>query len=325
MKNDIGKFASVGIDLGDLVGFYVCLDENGQAVKRGQVGMTVVAFEKEFRGLKPTRMAIEVGAQSRWVSKQLRAMGHEVIVANPRQVKLISASQSKSDPNDAMLLARLARVDATLLAPVEHRGEDEQKDLAAIRARALLVGQRVALMNAVKGVGKEFGIRLPSATSEKYVERTMERLPERLRVSLAGQFGMIVALSEQIADYDELIEGIAEKRYPAAARLRSVPGVGTLTALTFVLTIASVHQMAAPPHFVRTGTSTGTLARDGFRAHSEGVVRDTAKECGWKQGPIGRSKRWVKCAQAPSPPPTGGYSRCSARQGNPFGVRCAKP
>lgn len=237
MKNDTQVIASVGMDLGDEFAYYVCLDEHGVAVDRGQVRMTIGAMRKEWSKRVRTRVAIEAGAQSRWVSRVLGELGHEVIVANPRQVKLISASQSKSDPNDAMLLARLARVDPKLLAPVEHRSDEAQMDLAMVRARALLVAERVSLMHAICGMAKTFGIRVPRATSERYIERSLQALPEGLRKALAGLFGAILALTEQIDGYDEMIETAARERYPETARLKEVSGVGTLTALTFMLTI----------------------------------------------------------------------------------------
>ena len=237
MKHDTRIYASVGMDLGDEFAYYVCLDEGGEVARRGQVKMTRQAMGKEFAGMAPTRVAIEAGAQSRWVSGVLREMGQEVIVANPRQVKLISASQSKSDPHDAMLLARLARVDPTLLAPVEHRSDETQMDLAMVRARALLVEERVALMHAIRGMAKTFGVRIPHATSERYVERAMSALPEGLRKPLAGLFGAILAIGEQIENYDQMIEETARASYPDTARLSEVSGVGTLTALSFMLTI----------------------------------------------------------------------------------------
>jgi transposase len=65
----------------------------------------------------------------------------------------------------------------------------------------------------------------------------LQALPEGLRKALAGLFGAILALTEQINDYDDMIETTARERYPDTARLSEVSGVGTLTALTFMLTI----------------------------------------------------------------------------------------
>jgi transposase len=81
------------------------------------------------------RVAFEVGTHSPWVSRLVTDCGHEVISANPRQIRLIYENQRKSDRADAEYLARLARLDPKLLAPVTHRGEQAQAALALLRSR----------------------------------------------------------------------------------------------------------------------------------------------------------------------------------------------
>jgi len=77
------------------------------------------------------------------VSRQLQAFGHEVIVATPRNVRLIGESTRKDDRLDARTLAR---IDPNLLGPVCHRGAEAQADLAVIRARQVLVRARTMLV-----------------------------------------------------------------------------------------------------------------------------------------------------------------------------------
>ena len=84
-------------------------------------------------------------------------MGHEVIVANPHKVKLITQSGNKNDRIDAEQLARLARVDPKLLSPIRHRGAEAQADLAVIRARAELMEVRTGLINSARGLGETDG------------------------------------------------------------------------------------------------------------------------------------------------------------------------
>ncbi len=75
---------------------------------------------------------------SPWVSRLLAELGHEVIVAHARNVRLIGESRRKDDRLDAGTLARLARIDPQLLAPVKHRSRQAQAHLTVIRARASL-------------------------------------------------------------------------------------------------------------------------------------------------------------------------------------------
>jgi transposase len=82
------------------------------------------------------------------VSRLLTALGHEVIVGHAQQVRLITKSRRKDDRLDARTLARLARIDPELLSPVKHRSAQAQMHLTEIRARAVLVSARTALVNA---------------------------------------------------------------------------------------------------------------------------------------------------------------------------------
>jgi transposase len=84
----------------------------------------------------------------------LASRGHDVIVANARQVKLIRQSSRKDDRLDAQTLARLARVDPQLLRPIRHRSETAQMHLMTIRMRAALAAGRTALINAARGLGQ---------------------------------------------------------------------------------------------------------------------------------------------------------------------------
>jgi transposase len=237
MKNVITAVSAVGIDLGDKDAHYACLNAEGEVFEEGQIQLTAASLRKTFP-LPAVRIAIEAGAQSRWVSSLLAELGHEVIVANPRQVQLISANTSKNDTNDARLLAKLARVDPSLLSPLRHRDAADQQTLLSIRARAQLVKCRVALMHSLRGMVKGFGVRLPHSTDSEFLKRCRATVPAGILCHLEGIFRVIQNLTTEIDGYDERIEKIAGEQYPVVKDLCQVPGVGTLTALTFVATIS---------------------------------------------------------------------------------------
>jgi len=120
-----------------------------------------------FGALRRCRIAIEVGGHSPWVSRLLIALGHEVIVANARQVKLISTSSRKNDRLDPRVLARLARMDPELLRPIQHRSEQAQLHLLEIRARSVLMEARTSLVNAARGLVKARGERIPKCDPDQ--------------------------------------------------------------------------------------------------------------------------------------------------------------
>jgi transposase len=163
-------------------------------------------------------------------------------VANARRVRLISESSRKDDKLDAKTLARLARIDPELLSPIRHRSEQAQADLTSIRARAALVETRTALINSARGLAKAYGERLPSCASYQVCEELAGALAAPLHAALEPLLGEIDSLTQRIREYDGQLEEIAKERYPEVELLKQVQGVGTLIALTFVLTVEDPHR-----------------------------------------------------------------------------------
>ncbi len=234
---------TIGIDLGDKTSHYCILNQAGEAVEEGAFRNQPRSIEIHFGERAPARIALEVGSQSAWISRELEKLGHQVIVADARQLKWITASDTKNDRADAEKLARLARADQALLAPIAHRTAEQQAELAVIRARDALVRARTLLVNAARGIAKGFGHRLPPTVSETFGRRACLLLPETLRPALGKLLEEIGALSQLITGYQEKIESIAA-RHPEVERLTSIPGVGTLTGLTFVLTLGRADRFA---------------------------------------------------------------------------------
>jgi transposase len=229
---------TIGIDLGDQWSRFCLLDADGAILEEDRVKTTRSAFQVRFGALAPARIAMETGTHSLWASELLSELGHEVIVAHVREVRAITGSDRKSDKVDARKLARYARVDPEILHPVQLRDSAQQLDLVLIRARAALVRSRSLLINAVRGLVKPFGDRLPRCDADWFSSRCREELPSGLRASLWPIVEQIAQLTRQIQDYEKQIDAMTEEKYPEAAPLRSVFGVGPVTALTFVLTLA---------------------------------------------------------------------------------------
>ena len=98
---------TIGIDLGDRYCRFCVLDESGEILEEGRISTTETAIRRRFQNTEPVRIALEVGTHSPWVSRLLDDLGHEVIVANPRKLRLIYENDSKNDQVDAELFGRL--------------------------------------------------------------------------------------------------------------------------------------------------------------------------------------------------------------------------
>ena len=236
-KVDWARVTTIGIDVGDRFSHYCALADDGSVVAEGRVATTPAAMELEFKTAAPKRIAIEAGMHSPWLSRLLKRLGHEVLVANPRKLRLIYENQRKSDRVDAEYLARVARLDPKLLCALEHRSESGQCHLAIIRARDTLVRSRGRLIQHIRSAIKAIGERVPSGTAECFHKRAAACLPDDLREALLPLIEMVEQLTMRIREFDRKIERLAEDRYPDTGALTQVCGVGSLTALAYILTL----------------------------------------------------------------------------------------
>jgi transposase len=228
---------TVGLDLGDRSSAYCVLDEGGEVILERKVSTTPKAIRDVFGGLPRSRIALETGTHSPWVSRLLIELGQETIVAHARNVRLIGESRRKDDRLDARTLARLVRIDPQLLRPVRHRSAEAQADLTVIRARAALVRARTLLVNAVRGLTKSYGERLRGCNARGMKPKAAQDLSPELKSALEPLLMEIESASERIQEYDHMLESMARNRYPEAERLTQIKGVGTLIALTYMLTL----------------------------------------------------------------------------------------
>jgi len=249
---------TIGMDLGDRSSRYCRLDSRGEVLVERSVATTKKGLRQVFGALARSRVAIEVGTHSPWVSRLLRELGHEVIVANARpsgrpvrfvvtgrrRVRLITQSSRKNDKLDARTLARLARIDPELLSPIRHRSEQAQAHLMVIRARAALVEARTQLVNAGRGLVKSFGERLHSCDADQMRPEVLAAMPEPLRGALEPLLAEVESLTGRIREYDAAIGKIAHTHYPETELLRQVKGVGPLIALTYILTLDDPQRFA---------------------------------------------------------------------------------
>ena len=211
---------TMGLDVGDRFSQLCVVDQDGVVIQEDRIPTTRVALCERLAG-PPARVVLEAGTHAGWMSRELTALGHEVLVANSRKLRWLYHNEHKTDRVDATYLARVGRWDPTLLAPIRVRSAGADGALRLVRARASLVRARTRLINHVRGAVKSVGGQLPA----------------ELHAALEPLLAQIAGLTQTIARYDRLVEHLAAQVYPETARLRQVAGVGALTALAFVLTV----------------------------------------------------------------------------------------
>jgi transposase len=225
------------MDIGDNNLVICVLNARGQQINSASITNTKEAIDSFFQVYPKAVVALEAGTHSPWISRALMRRGYEVYVGNARKLRMIWESDVKSDIRDAEMLARIARFDPDLLSPIQHRGKQAQLDLNLIKSREILIKSRTKMINFVRSTVKSIGRRLPSCSSSCFHRYAKEHLPEVLADSLLPIIEIIESLTVKIREYDVRIEQISEQRYLETGCLKQIAGVGSLTALAFILTL----------------------------------------------------------------------------------------
>jgi transposase len=233
-----------GLDLGDKTSQWCEISGSDERVEMGRVRTSELALSKRFEHVAPLRIALEAGTHSPWVSRLLKLWGHEVIVANPRRVRLIGHSRRKSDRIDAQILADLASVRPRLLSPIEHGSAEAQADRAVLLSRDAVVRSRSSLISHVRGEVKSLGGRVPSCSSAAFAVKAAGAVPASLRAALDPILETIAQLTATIRTYDQQIEQLIAQRYPQARLLQQIHGVGPLTSLAYLLALGDPDRFA---------------------------------------------------------------------------------
>ena len=240
-STEVGRL-TIGMDLGDKHTQVCVLDAQGEIVETLRVRTTRQGLTDQFSKRSSARIAMEAGTHSGWVSRLLKGFGHDVLIANPRKLRLIYENPNKSDEVDAEYLARVARLDPKLLAPVMHRDASTQAHLAVLRSRNALVEARTKLINQVRGTVKALGYRLPKMSTEAFAGKALKEIPAELRAAVDPLIEVIAEITKQIRRQDKHVEQLAEESYPETWKLRKIKGVGALTALAYRLTLGDARR-----------------------------------------------------------------------------------
>ncbi len=227
----------IGIDLGDRKHAICVFSHDGELLEETKIATTRESLALLSKKYPAATIAMEVGMMSPWTSRYLEERQHRVLVANSRKLRVIYRNPRKCDRKDAEMLARLARVDDTLLGPIKHGSEEAQRDLLQIKLRDNLVRQRVNIISSVRFTLKSLGIKTRSQKSSYFavhVRRELGEEHEDLLLGIEPSLQVLDSITEQVKVLDKCIAELAADKYPETAYLMQITGVGVLTALTFV-------------------------------------------------------------------------------------------
>jgi transposase len=207
--------------------------ENEQVVLDRRVDTTQAGLESVFGGRPPMRILIESGTESEWVAQHLERLGHEVVVADPNYLPMYG-SRSRRVKTDKRDVAALVIANRRGVFRRAHRVSPSARTLRQqMRVRRQLVQQRTALINLVRALVRQEGLRLATGAAEHVLTR-LDRVPvsATLHATLLPVRTMIAALNETLAAIEAAVEARAAAD-PLTQRFMTAPGVGPILALTF--------------------------------------------------------------------------------------------
>ena len=235
----------VGFDVSKEETSFCVMDVTGKILAQGKALSDPQSLFKALRShtLCPERIVLETGTLSGWLARGLRAYDLPVDVIDARQAHAVMKLQhNKTDANDAVLLAEIARTG--FCRPVSVNSEEAQKQRMLVKARRHLVHQRRDTQNAIRGFLCALGLRFPKG-SGKLADRVRSALKARpdLKAMIEPLMASAEALKIQIKRLEEEIVREAETS-SVVQLLMTVPGVGPITALTFAATIDDARRFA---------------------------------------------------------------------------------
>jgi transposase len=231
------------MDLGKRESQIAILTEDGELIDR-RIRTERGRLIEIFGGRPKAKILMEASTESEWVARCLEALGHEVIVADPNYAPMYAhrTRRVKTDLRDARALAHAGKLGAYRQA---HRTSDGRRELRTVLAmREALVRTRTAWISRIQPVLRREGYRIRSGNAETFGTRVEElAVPGALKAAITPLLQLLHPLNEQIALLDERLAAIVAAD-DLTARLITVPGVGPVTAVAFVVTVDDVSRFS---------------------------------------------------------------------------------
>src|SRR6202140_360430 len=239
MEQNIGSLAVIGVDIGKEVFHLVGLGVDGKIAFRRKIRR--LGLKDAFEKLPPCIVGMEACLSAHFVSRTLRALGHEPRIIPAIYVKPFVKGQ-KNDYNDAEAIAEAAL--RPNLRFVQEKSQDQLDLQACHRVRARLVSRRTATINQIRAFLIEQGIAVragPRALRNSLfaiLENRKDEISPRMGGLIAGLYEDWISLDERIDTIASEIEKISEKE-TNCQRLMSVPCIGPLISTAVVAAIGT--------------------------------------------------------------------------------------
>lgn len=261
---------SIGMDLHQKQTVFHVLSEDGLCVGRGRIDTTAEALEgliKKYSG-EGVQVAIEASTPAFWVREVLVKAGARVEVTNPYKLRLIAESRNKTDANDAMILADLLRCGG-LPREVYVPSLAIRQLRECLALRRSLIQMRTKIICSAKAALRRRGLR--------YNARSFHTSSSwGIHVEEVAVLETLQSMYHRCEEERLKLEKSISENWggdPVIMRLKSIPGVGPLVAVTILAAIGEIErfgsssQVAAYSGLVPSERSTGETVSRGRITH----------------------------------------------------------
>ena len=273
----------------------LCIIGFGGEITEKRIVTTRERFTAVLLGRAPCRILLEASTESEWVARHLESLGHEVIVADPGFAPMYAtrSKKVKTDKRDARTLAEACMLGAYRAT---HRVSAEQRHVRSeLLVRDSLVRTRTRCVALIKAAVRREGLRLSQGEAERTASKIRAiELREEVLQELRPILEVLSPLNREIGSADKRIEQLGRKD-PVVRRLMTAPGVGPVTALSFVAALDEVtrfqgaHQVESYLGLVPSEYSSGERQHRGrITKRGNARMRSLLVEAGWR---ILRSRR----------------------------------
>lgn len=281
----------IGIDVHQRQSFYCVLSVHGGVIEHKQISTDREAFEVlvgQYISKGGVKVAIETGGSTWWVSQVLMGCGADVYPVNARELKLIAHSKRKTDKYDSKVLADLLRCSA-LPRRVHLPSEWVLRLRSQLRLRKWVVRRRAEATVRAKALMRHVGIKTAERTFR--TEGSWKRVLKE-QSSWADLIRPIYEIWVMFGDHLDKIEEELNKMLPESDErmvlLLSIPGIGFVTARTFIAGVEDVERFSRADQLVSYAGFAPSMDSSGDRQHTGSItkrgrseLRDVYVEAAW--------------------------------------------
>jgi len=236
------QVTTIGLDLAKNVFQVHGITENDEVIFNRPLRRTqLLPF---FSKPEPCLIGMEACSSAHHWARELMKFGHDVRLIPPMHVKPY-VKRGKSDAIDAEAICEA--VTRPTMRFVAVKTVEQQSLLSVHRARNLLVRQRTQLINGLRGMVAEFGVYIARGLArvigfaEDILAGEVLDLPDIANEVIHNLCEQLMALHARVRWYEDRLKQIA-KEDARVRLLRTIPGVGAVTASAIIASIGDGHQ-----------------------------------------------------------------------------------